>query len=110
MSRTATATIGWMLLGLASGCGPPCGQVCRKLLFDCELDTERLAFEACETSCKQQDATYHAWEDDELAAMFNDHLRCLSRSSCDEIAQGVCYDGYEALFVFDPDAVDATQP
>lgn len=94
------------VLGIAvaagAGCGPPCGQVCHKLLDDCALDTERVAFEECETSCKQQDALYRKWEDDELIDLYGDHLRCLTRSSCDEIATGACYDGYEPLFVFDP--------
>lgn len=86
-----------------SACPPPCGQVCRKVLFDCELDSERVAFEECEASCERQDALYQQWEDETLQDLFDDHRRCIARSSCDELAEGACYEGYEALFVFDPD-------
>jgi hypothetical protein len=86
-----------------TACPPPCGQVCRKVLFDCELDTERVALDECELSCETQGALYQVWEDEHLQDLFDDHRRCVGRSSCDELARGVCYEGYEELFVFDPD-------
>ncbi|MEZ4241550.1 MAG: hypothetical protein R3F59_36465 [Myxococcota bacterium] len=86
----------------ATGCVPPCGQVCRKVLFTCDLNSERVAFDECEASCTQQLELYRQWRDDELLDLFDDHRRCIAHSSCDEIAAGQCYDGYEALFVFDP--------
>lgn len=86
-----------------AACAPPCGQVCRKLLFDCELDTERVAFEECELSCQQQELLYSQWENRDLAELFDDQKRCVTHSSCEEIADGVCYEGYEDLYVFDPD-------
>lgn len=84
------------------GCTPPCGNVCRKVL-DCGLDSERVSQQECETSCTQQSALYASWSDDALQDLYADHRRCLMRSSCEEIASGACYDGYEALFVFDAD-------
>jgi hypothetical protein len=99
--RVLSATL---LFGVvAAGCAPPCGQLCRKVLYTCDLDSERVAFDDCENSCSQQVELYRQWQDEELIELFEDHRRCISRSSCDEIAAGECYDGYEALFVFDPD-------
>jgi hypothetical protein len=91
-----------VLLSLAA-CPPPCGQVCRKVLFDCELDTERVALEECEASCETQGQLYQLWEDEELQDLFDDQRRCVGRSSCEELAEGACYEGFEALYVFDPD-------
>ena len=87
---------------LAAGCAPTCEQSCRKLLFDCELDTERVALDECQTSCLRQEALYESWENQELTDLFRDHRRCVASSSCDEIADGACYEGYEDLFLFDP--------
>ena len=92
-----------LALGLAA-CAPPCKQVCRKVLFDCgDLDSERVSLEECEESCNRQEALYEQWEDEEKADLFDDHKRCIASSSCDEIAVGECYEGFEELFVFDPD-------
>lgn len=92
-----------------TACPPPCRQVCRKVLFDCELDTERVALEECELACETQDALYELWEDERLQKLFDDHRRCVGRSSCEELADGACYEGFEDLFVFDPDK-DAPAP
>jgi hypothetical protein len=93
----------WLAL-LLVGCPPPCKQVCRKVLFECgDLDSERVALAECEDSCNRQEALYEQWEDERKQELFDDHKRCLNQSSCDEIADGVCYDGFEDLFVFDPD-------
>lgn len=85
----------------AAGCAPTCGATCRKLLFDCDLDTQRVALEECEQSCALQDALYQDWENDELRERLRDHRRCIGRATCEEIADGECYD--ERLFVIDPE-------
>jgi len=94
----ATALTGSVLVA----CAPPCKQVCRKTL-NCALDSERVAQDECEDSCRRQETLYARWQDDVKAALFDDHKRCIKRSSCDELAEGVCYEGFEDLFVFDPD-------
>lgn len=87
---------------LFAGCAPPCGSVCRKVL-GCGIDSERVSQIECEDSCTQQSALYASWDNEEIQSLYEDHRRCLMRSSCDEIAAGECYTGYEALFVFDLD-------
>lgn len=95
MKPIATA----LLLTLLSGCAPPCGQVCRKVL-DCGLDSERVSQNECELACTQEEQLYDSWDNPEIEAAYNDHLRCIVSSSCDEIAAGQCYEGVEELFVF----------
>jgi hypothetical protein len=97
-----TVLVALATLPLAA-CPPTCKQACRKTLFDCELDTERVSLDECEIECERQEYLYRQWEDTELQQLFDDHRRCIGRSSCEEIADGVCYEGFEALFVFDPD-------
>src|SRR5687768_6458568 len=92
-----------LVTALLAGCSPPCGQVCRKILNQCELDSQRVAFDECEASCEAQETLYLEWDNEHLQDLFDDHKRCIARSSCEEIADGVCYEGYEELFVFDPD-------
>ncbi|MEQ1501076.1 MAG: hypothetical protein ABMB14_02550 [Myxococcota bacterium] len=99
-----------VLASVATGCAPPCRQVCRKVL-GCGIDSERVALDECETSCVSQERLYEIWDDQHMQDLFEDHKRCLSSSSCDEIAAGECYEGYEELFVFDPDKeIDAITP
>lgn len=93
------------LLLSASACAPPCEAVCKKVLFDCQLDTERLALQACEQSCERQETLYRQWEDDEKLELYLEHRRCLVRSTCEQISEGSCYDGFEELFLFDLDKV-----
>jgi hypothetical protein len=87
-----------LLLGSVS-CTPPCGQLCRKVL-DCDLNTERVAQAECELACGQQEALYAAWGDQELQQLYADHRRCVVGSTCEELQEGSCYEGYEPLFVF----------
>ncbi len=88
---------------LLAACAPPCERVCRKVLFECELSSERVALEECIDACARQEDQYVAWQNDELVALARDHRQCLAETSCDEIAAGACYEGYEALFAFDAD-------
>ncbi|MCA9491880.1 MAG: hypothetical protein KC621_18235 [Myxococcales bacterium] len=86
-----------------TACPPPCKQVCRKVLFDCDLDSERVALAECTESCTRQEGIYRQWKNQDLLDLHLDHRRCVMQSTCDEIADGACYEGYEELFPFDPD-------
>ena len=90
----------FLLMMMALGCAPTCDQVCRKTLFDCDLSTERVALATCVDACDRQKTLYEdLWEDEQLAVAFDDHRRCLMRESCDEIADGACYD--DAIFLLE---------
>lgn len=78
------------LIVLIGACAPPCGQTCRKVL-DCGLDSERVSFEECQLACEQQEALYASWENRELQAAFDDERRCIGQSSCEELADGACF-------------------
>lgn len=67
-------------------------------MLSCDLDTSRLALDACIDDCERQNALYEVWEDTEKQRAFRAHRSCLGRSSCEEIDAGVCYD--EDLFIF----------
>ena len=95
-----TVLLALVVLPIAA-CAPPCKQICRKTLFDCSLDSERVALQECVDACTQQEVLYEQWKNQELADLFDDHKRCIGRATCEELAEGVCYEGYEELFVFD---------
>ena len=82
---------------LNAGCVPRCESVCEKLLA-CGLESERVALEECTTSCLEQNALYEFWDDEDKQLAFDEHRRCLKRSSCQEIARGDCYD--PEIFIF----------
>lgn len=103
MTRRVRWSVALLLPSLLTACPPPCSQVCRKVLNECELDSQRVSFDECETNCVSQDTLYDGWGNDYLQDLYDDHKRCITRSSCDEIAAGVCYEGFEELFAFDPD-------
>lgn len=95
MRRLAEAIL---ILGvLLGGCVPRCESVCEKVLA-CGIESERVALEECTESCANQDALYAFWDDEDKQAAFDDHRRCLKRSTCDEIARGACYD--PEVFIF----------
>lgn len=107
----------FLFVATLSGCTPTCDQVCRKVLFDCDLNTERVALLTCTDSCDRQRTLYEdLWVDDPtgLADAFDDHRRCLMRESCDDIAAGVCYESDDPnapnIFAFDPDKVVEDDP
>lgn len=87
-----------VIVALASGCTPTCSEVCRKVR-DCELDSPRTTQDECVTACEQQEALYDAWEDEDKLDAYHEERRCLGRSSCEEIADGVCYQD-EEIWVF----------
>jgi hypothetical protein len=91
-----------VVLGAGVACTPTCEQTCRKLLR-CELDdAPRVAYDECVVACESQDHLYEdAWQDEELEKAFDEHRRCIRDATCDEIADGACYD--DALFFYDTD-------
>lgn len=97
MSRTSAA-VGALVLLFVGGCVPTCKEVCNKAL-SCELDSPRTPLDACIEDCERQRSLYKDWwEDEEKVDLFVEHRRCVMQSSCDELAEGVCYD--EELFIF----------
>jgi hypothetical protein len=89
------------LLTLLAGCPPTCQQLCGKL-NRCETDP-LVTIDECRLSCERELESYTtlAKEEDDREPLkaFNQHRLCLGNHSCDEIADGVCYD--EALFLFE---------
>ena len=89
-----------VLLAYLVACTPTCEQSCHKLL-DCELaDSPRTAFQECKDACTSQQQLYDSWKDDpeDKATLLEEQRECIGASTCDEIADGVCYD--EALSAF----------
>jgi hypothetical protein len=80
-----------------AGCEPTCQIACRRFL-DCDLETPGVTLDECEASCVFQEDKLEAEEDDVGRQRFSDHKRCVARSSCEEVADGACYD--EELFPF----------
>jgi hypothetical protein len=89
-----------LMLAVATACNPPCKRTCNKLLDCGNLSTDRLAVSACIEDCEKQQQLYQDWDDEEKQDLFVAHKRCLVDASCEEIEEGVCYDGYEELFSF----------
>jgi len=85
---------------MAAACNPPCKRTCSKVLACGNLSTDRLALDACVEDCEKQQQLYQSWNDEAKQDLFVDHKRCLVHASCEEIEEGVCYDGYEELFTF----------
>lgn len=76
---------------LAPGCAPECKSVCRKLI-DCGVDGSGVVFDECRQSCESQQALLEGWADELKVEAFDEHRRCIGRSSCEEIAAEECYD------------------
>ncbi|MBX2797643.1 MAG: hypothetical protein KTR31_08245 [Myxococcales bacterium] len=100
-----------VFIPLFVACTPTCERLCRKTLFDCgDLDTERVALDECVTNCDRQEVLYRQWDNRDLLALFREHRRCVGGASCEDLAAGVCYEGFEELYVFDPDKTLPEQP
>lgn len=82
---------------LLAGCDTSCTTACRAVL-ECDLDSDRVSTEECVESCQRQESLYELWEDDTKADAFAEHRSCLADSTCDELADGACYD--PELFIF----------
>jgi hypothetical protein len=78
-----------VFVGLSACYTPSCEMVCRHLR-SCDLDP-RLTQDECELACDAQAATYEDLDDDRVEAL-KDHRRCVSAATCDELADGACYD------------------
>ena len=84
----------WVVAALAvalTGCAPDCDRSCRKLI-GCGLDSPRTAYDECVQSCESEQGLLESWEDDAKLAAFAEERRCIASSTCEEIADGVCYD------------------
>jgi len=92
--------LGWVVL-ISSACEPSCKQAGRNVLA-CDLESDRVTIDECEAACFFQERLYEDRQDDALRDRLADHKRCLNRESCDDLADGVCFD--EGLFSFSPDA------
>lgn len=73
-------------------------------MLDCDLGSTRVARDECVLSCQLQQTLYREWEDKAKIKAFRAHKRCIRSSTCEEIAEGACYD--ETLFLYD----DETSP
>lgn len=89
--------LGLVVLLFATACEPSCKSSCRKLLR-CDLGSSLSSVEDCEASCVFQERQYERDEADPRADALSAHKRCISRSRCDELAEGACYD--EDVFIF----------
>ncbi len=91
--RLGRVAAGLAALLLAQGCAPSCERTCRKLLRCGNLESDRVSVQECEASCQSQISLYEGWQDERaLDRAFDAHRTCLVRSTCDEIADGACYD------------------
>ena len=88
------------MLGVCTslGCPATCAQTCEKAL-SCDLDSERVSQIECVDMCQRQDALYEMWEDEEKQQAFLEHRRCILQSTCEDIADGSCYD--DLLFIWE---------
>lgn len=66
--------------------------MCTDLVACGNLSTSRMTQAECEASCNAQDELYNIWTDQEKRDAFDEEMRCLGASTCDEIAAGACYD------------------
>jgi hypothetical protein len=86
-----------IIAALAAGCTPTCKDACKKVL-DCAAGGSRLSLTECELSCRDQEALYQSWDDDEKLDAYRAHKQCIGSSTCDEIVSGECDD--DLLFVY----------
>jgi hypothetical protein len=77
---------------LAAGCTPTCAESCRKVLRCDAVQTDRLGQDECVDQCTRQVALYESWEDDDKLAQFREEKRCIATSTCEEVAEGLCYE------------------
>ena len=82
----------WILLAFASGCTPTCNQVCDRLTAREQIEPDNLYSPLCEESCLTQDTLYRDWEDTQLQQAFDEQRRCVMDSTCEQLADGACYD------------------
>ncbi len=100
-SKRATALLSGsaaLLVLLAAGCHPSCKEVCSKLLDCDEVESSRVSDEECRTACLRQEEQYEDWEDFQALDTHYEERSCIVDASCQDIADGGCYD--EELYLF----------
>jgi len=78
---------------LASGCTPTCTQTCNKLT-SCEENSDWAGeyAELCAENCERQYNQYEIWDDTQLIDALDESKICVRDSTCEQIAEGECYD------------------
>jgi hypothetical protein len=86
-------------VALAPACTPTCQQTCEKLLA-CEQNEDWLDgyVALCAENCERQLNLYELWDDTQLQDALDQSRVCIGEATCDDIADGVCYD--EDLYSF----------
>ena len=82
------------LLVESTGCTPNCEQTCTKLL-SCEeegLNTPMMNLDECTSSCASQSNWYEDNEKVDQQDAFDELKSCISRETCEDLQEGVCYD------------------
>ena len=92
MTVRALVLLSPLLAAFLGGCEPTCQETCNKLLDCDDVDTPRLSEEECETSCKNTEDLYEAWDDQGKRDALGDMKRCIMDNDCSDVADGVCYD------------------
>ena len=81
------------LLFVLTACNATCRQSCQKLASCAEVDSTGTIEAECRETCLAQEFLYEEdWEDEVLLAAFEEQRNCIRDSSCEQIAEGVCYD------------------
>lgn len=84
------------LLLLVSGCTPTCDKVCTKLIDCAALDLENTPEKECALECQLHENSYDDLEgaetDTGLHESFDDLKSCIMDESCNNLANGSCYD------------------
>lgn len=83
-----------LVLVSLTGCHATCANVCEKLVECDGLPTQRMPNEECAEACVDQEELYDRWADVQKQDALTAQLDCLRDSTCEDIAQGVCYDEY----------------
>lgn len=82
-----------MLLLLALiGCTPTCDQTCQKLIRCDVIDADAVNEDVCEQDCANLENLYDYWDDQQLVSQMQETRRCIGESTCEDIADGVCYE------------------
>lgn len=90
LAQRASALFGMAVV--LGGCEPSCQTVCEQALA-CGLDdAPRVSQTECEDTCGTRAALYDAWQDEEKQDAYVAHKQCIVDSTCDELADGACYD------------------
>lgn len=80
------------LIGFLAGCEVSCENTCEKLLSCSSVETPGVSPTDCEQACTSQEILYEGWEDQAKRDALSEYKTCVSDSTCDAIAEGVCYD------------------